>query len=95
MTNQYSGEMLAGLMRIVETILTSPNERSLSLAPEEAELERLRVLFGSGRETPLKAAMMILIELLRSENPDPVDVAAAMDKVKRLWPEGAPCGPSA
>ena len=95
MTNQYSGEMLVELMRIVDRILSAPHMHSSKLGPEDAELERLRVLFGSSEETPLKSAMMILVERLKSENPDPSDVAAAMDEVKRLWPEGVPSGPAA
>ena len=95
MTQQYSGDMLVELMRIAERVLTSPHMRRLNPGSEEAELERLRVLFGSSEETPLKLAMMILVERLKSENPDPVEVAAAMDEVKRLWPESVPSGPVA
>ena len=95
MTDQYSGEMLAGLMRIADRILSSPKMGSLNSEPEDAELERLRVLFGSGRETPLKTAMMILIERLKSENPDPAEITAAMEEVKRLWPEIVPSRPVA
>ena len=95
MTQQHSGEMLVDLMRIVDRILSSANMHPFNLATEEAELERLRVLFGSEQETPLKVAMMILIERLKSENPEPSGVAAAMEEVKRLWPESVPSGPVA
>jgi len=95
MTPQYSGEMLAELMRIVDRILTSPNVNALHVGPEEAELERLRVLFGSGQDTPLKSAMMILVERLKSASPDPTEVAAAMEEVKRLWPQIMPIEPVA
>jgi hypothetical protein len=90
MTDQHSGEMLVGLMRIANRILSSPNMHSLNPAPEEAELDRLRVLLGSGQETPLKAALKILIERLKSKNPDSAEVAAAMEEVKRLWPASGP-----
>ena len=95
MTPQYSGEMLVELMRIVDRILTSPNLNFLHPGGEEAELERLCVLFGSGQDTPLKSAMMILVEQLKSENPDPAEVAAAMDEVKRVWPQVIPIEPVA
>ena len=95
MTQQYSGDMLVELMRIVDRILSSPNMRPLNLGTEEAELERLCALFGSSEETPLKSAMMILVERLKSENPDPIEVAAAMEEVKRLWPESVSSGPVA
>lgn len=75
---------------MVDRFLSSPNKRSTDLAPEETELERLRVLLCGADETPLKTAMMNLIDRLKSEHPDPAEVAAAMEEVKRLWPEVAP-----
>ena len=81
--------------RIDHSFSDQTSMRPLNLGTEEAELERLRALFGSSEETPLKSAMMILVERLKSENPDPIEVAAAMEEVKRLWPESVSSGPVA
>lgn len=67
MADQFSGEMLVGLMRMVDRIASSPNTHVIKLGPEEAELERLRVLLGGSEETPLKIAMMHLIDRLKSD----------------------------
>lgn len=89
MVDQFTGEMLVGLLHLVDRILTSPN-RSNYVGHEEAELERLRVLLCGGRETALKTAMTSLIDRLKSEKLDPEAVNAAMEEVKRLWPETLP-----
>lgn len=93
MIDQFSGEMLVGLMHLVDKILSSPADARLhNIGPEDAELERLRTLFCGGKETALKSAMNNLIDRLKSEKLDPAEVAAAMEEVKRLWPEPVPNG---
>ena len=92
MIDQFSGEMLVGLMHLVDKILSSPDGRLHNIGPEDVELERLRTLLCSGEDTALKSAMNNLIDRLKSENLDPSEVAAAMEEVKRLWPEPVPNG---
>ena len=90
MSDEYSGEMLVGLMRMVEKIASSRTMRSFHIGHEEAELEHLRDLLGTANDTPLKAAMMNLIDRLKTDNPDLAEVNAAMEEVERLWPNVAP-----
>ncbi len=92
MIDQFSGEMLVGLMHLVDKILSSPDARLDNIGPEDVELERLRTLLCGGEDTALKSAMNNLIDRLKSENLDPAEVAAAMEEVKRLWPEPVPNG---
>ncbi len=92
MVDQFSGEMLVGLIHLVDKILSSPGDRSHNIGSEDAELERLRTLLCSGEETALKAAMNALIDRLKCEQLDPAEIAAAMEEVKRLWPEPVPNG---
>ena len=69
--------------------MSSPGSSFQNMGAEEAELEHLRVLLCSGEDTALKAAMANLMELLKSANPDPAAVEAAMKEVQRLWPDMA------
>jgi len=89
MVDQFSGEMLVGLVHLVDKILSSPNRPHI-LGPEDAELERLRALLWGSHETPLKTAMTNLIDRLKSDTLDPEAINAAMEEVKRLWPETMP-----
>ena len=92
MIDQFSGEMLVGLMHLVDKILSSPDAHLHNIGPEDVELERLRTLLCGGEDTALKSAMNNLIDRLKSERLNPAEVAAAMEEVKRLWPEPVPNG---
>ena len=99
MADQFSGEMLVGLERLVDKAARHHNGRAFTKTGPE-DLERLKtlkaMLLSSGEEpglpNDLKAAWIELIDLSLSKNPDPAKITASTDKIQRLSP---PCGSKA
>jgi hypothetical protein len=104
MADQYLGNLMGGLLHTVEKIVPQPDKRVggfaitigdtiFSIGPE-VDLDGLRqVLLNNEKETvflsPLKAALVDLIDQVKSANPDPPRIDAALADIMRLWPTGA------
>jgi len=85
MDEQFSGEMIVGLLRMVERNTPRPAVQ-FRVAPE---LDQLRdALLKSPNPSPLKAALLTVIDRMKSESPSQAEVLSALADVKRLWPQG-------
>jgi hypothetical protein len=81
MAEQYSGDLIVGLLQTVQEIVPRPGKAFPISAEQHGMLTLMRqAILDNGQETPLKSAWLSLIDQCLSGTPTP----EALENVRRL-----------